>query len=299
MPHERTFLSTRDDALLLAPAAEPSAYECVRPSPALAPFVERIDLGRETVPWDAGVEERVLPDGAAHLIFNFGDVPAVVGRADAPLHAVQAIGPTRSATVIRMAGRVEAIGVRLRPGGVAALLGAPAGELTDRGVPLGALWGSDAHEAHERLAAAPHGAARAAVLEELLLRRLRGTRDDSGIAAAAVRRIDACGGAVTVRTLADEMGVGERRLEQLFHRHVGLTPKAACRLARFHASVRAMRRDPARRWSEIAHLCGYADHAHLVHDFRAFAGLAPTELRARLDLLPDFGFPQAATAAPR
>ena len=98
-----------------------------------------------------------------------------------------------------------------------------------------------------------------------------------------------------MRALAGSLGVGERRLEQLFRTHVGLSPKAASRLARFRASVRLLRDEPARRWSEIAHAAGFADHAHLVHEYRALAGLTPGDLRRRLG----FGFPQDGPAASR
>jgi AraC-like DNA-binding protein len=42
-----------------------------------------------------------------------------------------------------------------------------------------------------------------------------------------------------------------------------------------------------RRLSEIAHACGYYDHAHLDRDFQDFAGCSPTHYLSRRD--PDFG----------
>jgi AraC-like DNA-binding protein len=47
-----------------------------------------------------------------------------------------------------------------------------------------------------------------------------------------------------LRDIAAALGVGERRLQQLCHEHVGLAPKAVSRLARPHGMLRALRRRP-------------------------------------------------------
>ncbi|HEX2204306.1 MAG TPA: helix-turn-helix domain-containing protein, partial [Longimicrobium sp.] len=99
--------------------------------------------------------------------------------------------------------------------------------------------------------------------------------------AEAVRRIEASGGRVRVRELAQGLGVGERRLEQLFARQVGLSPKAMCRIARFRAAVALLQRDPERAWTDVAYDRGFYDQSHLVHEFRALSGLAPGDFRAR------------------
>lgn len=290
---ERTFLSTLSDSTLISPEPSvPSAYEAFAPPPDLAPYVERIHLGYELVPVDAPIEERVLPDGAVHLVFNIGDPPGVIGVPDPPAHGAEVLGATSAPAVIRMVGHVEQVGVRLRPRGVAALLGAPAVEMTNRTVSLDLLWGAAAREARERLAEAPRGRARAVVLEDVLRRRLRFADAPAthALATAAQARIARAGGRLTVRQLAQSVGVGERRLEQVFRQHVGLTPKTACRLARFHAAMAIARGEPSRSWSEIAYRAGFADQAHLVRELRAMSGLTPSELRAR------FAFVQAPLA---
>jgi transcriptional regulator GlxA family with amidase domain len=167
-------------------------------------------------------------------------------------------------------------------------------------VPLDALWGALAAETRERLAAAPRGAGRVTVLEDALRERLRRASPavparGCAATAEAARLIARSDGRRSVRDLAATVGIGERRLEQLFHAHVGLSPKAASRLARFRASVRVLRHEPALRWSAIAHACGFADQAHLTHEYRALTGLTPRAFRERLG----FGFPQDARAAGR
>ncbi|HEX6367912.1 MAG TPA: helix-turn-helix domain-containing protein [Longimicrobium sp.] len=277
---ERMYLHTGDEALFWQPPEAPAGvFASVRPAPPLRAFVERIHFGREWVDPARPVAERVLPDGGVHLILNLGDPPSVPGT---PGAASVAVGARCEPSIIHMAGRVEHVTVTLRPGGIAALLGVPAGELAARDVPLDALWGPRAAEAVERLAGTPPTAARAAAMEAVLLDLLaaRAARPDAS-AAEAVRMIERARGRIRVRALAAALGVGERRLEQIFYRHVGLSPKAACRIARFRATVALLQREPERAWTDLAYDGGFYDQSHLVNEFQALAGLAPGEFRER------------------
>lgn len=291
---ERMYLNTGEEPLFWQRPEPPAGvYASVVPAAPLRPFVERIHYGREWVDPAHPIVERVLPDGGVHLIFNLGDPPSVPGSAGA---AAVAVGARCEPSIIHMAGRVEHVTVTLRPGGMAALLRSPAAALSAVDVPLDTLWGPRAAEALERLAAVPAGPARAAAMESVLLEMLaaRAPRAHSAAAAEAVRMIERAGGRIRVRALAAALGIGERRLEQVFHRDVGLSPKAVCRLARFHATVGMLQREPHRAWTDLAYDCGFYDQSHLVNEFRALAGLAPGDFRDR-----GCGFFQdAAFAAP-
>jgi methylphosphotriester-DNA--protein-cysteine methyltransferase len=117
-----------------------------------------------------------------------------------------------------------------------------------------------------------------AVLLDLLA--ARAARPDPA-AAETVRMIERARGRIRVRALAAALGIGERRLEQIFHRHVGLSPKAVCRIARFRATVARLQREPERAWTDLAYDGGFYDQSHLVNEFQALAGLAPGEFRER------------------
>lgn len=236
------------------------------------------------------IAERVLPDGAVHLIFNLGDRPG--GERNADL-ACLAMGPTCEPTRIVLAGALEQVCVRLRVGAAAAVLGVPAGAITDLGVALDELWGAAATETLDRLAAAPRDA-RPALIAEVLGARLRRAEPPSPVGLEALRRIAASAGRVRVRELAADVGVSERRLQQIFHEQIGLSPKETCRLARFRAVVARRRRDPARSWIDVALDAGFYDQAHLVHELKAFTGLTPGQLSRQSD---DFGFFQDAATA--
>jgi AraC-like DNA-binding protein len=77
-----------------------------------------------------------------------------------------------------------------------------------------------------------------------------------------------------------EVGYSQRYLTSRFREEIGLTPKLAARLIRFHRArqdlqaqlAAAGRTDIAR----VAADCGYHDQSHLIRDFRSFSGLAPS-----------------------
>jgi AraC-like DNA-binding protein len=167
------------------------------------------------------------------------------------------------------------------------LLGVAPAELTGRVVDVGALLGRSGDELCERLAEAPGWAARFALLDRALARRLVPDSRPPGDMVHAWNRLLAAGGGIPVAALAHELGWSRRHFGARFREHVGLAPKAAARLLRFRRAVALLERDDGARLAEIAQACGYYDQAHLNRDFRAFAGRSPGEHLGRR--LPDGG----------
>ncbi|MBX3577020.1 MAG: helix-turn-helix transcriptional regulator [Rhizobiaceae bacterium] len=93
----------------------------------------------------------------------------------------------------------------------------------------------------------------------------------------AYRRIVESGGRVRVSRLAAETGWSRKHLAARFADQVGLTPKAVARIVRFERAAGLARTGAAGGWADIAAECGFTDQPHLVDEFRALAGLTPTE----------------------
>ncbi len=238
-------------------------------------YIAHLLVYREALPKGADVLERVLPDGAVRLVFNLGDAPST-GTASA--HRVQAIGASAAPVVVKLRGRIEGVSVALRPGAASAVLGVPASELAGRSVHLDELWGGEASRLLSRMAEASDDDARLALLEQALLQRLR--RADARVevrASRAATLIAQSGGRLPLARVAEAVGVGERRLQQLFNAHVGLAPRAWLRLQRLRACLRVLRQSPAPSWAQMALDAGYYDQAHLTNDFRALCGVTPRE----------------------
>lgn len=241
---------------------------------ALSPYVSNVLLYREQVPRDVSIIERVLPDGAVRLAFNLADAPSVGAHAG---HQVEAIGASATPALVRISGRIEGLSVTLRPGAASAVLGLPVGELKNTAVHLDDIWRGEGTRLVERLRDAPSDETRRALLERALLGRVRDARShERRRAIHAAQLLTAQGGNLRMRAVAEAVGLGERRLQQLFHEHVGLSPRVFGRLARLQALLRALRARPAARWGELAQQLGFYDQAHLANEFRSLSGLTPT-----------------------
>ncbi|MFY0405694.1 helix-turn-helix domain-containing protein [Solicola sp. PLA-1-18] len=180
-------------------------------------------------------------------------------------------------------GRWAGVQLDLHPLGARRLLGLPASALPLDRYDARDLLGDAEVRLHDRLQAATSWDARYAVVTGFLLDRLATTDDRPRVRREVVeawRWLGARRGAGTVTELSDHLGLGRRRLAQLFGGEVGVTPKTAARLMRFDAARRVVgERVSAGEGLDLTGVAvahGYYDHAHLVREFTEFTGLSPT-----------------------
>lgn len=260
----------------------PPSYREYRPGSALHDYVECFWIRRGAYPPGISERNRILPDGCIDIIFNLGEPPELEGRAGHGLRSY-IVGAMTGSVTYRLRGAVDILGVRFRPGGAAVLLGLAAHELTDRTVALADAWPRRANLI-ERLAETTAPGERLAVLEGELITRARSVARPHAAVAFASSLIDRTGGTVSVSDLGHAVNLSARQLRRLFHERVGVSPKLACRIARFKRAAAALREAERGGWARIVHECGYHDQAHLIREFRELAGLAPgAYLRERMD----------------
>lgn len=182
--------------------------------------------------------------------------------------------------LITHGGLQSGVQVALSPLGARALLGVPAGELAGADLDAAAVLGPFAAELRERLLTAPGWPGRFAILDRLLLRRLRPAATPAPEVVRAWGKLLASGGVGSVSALAGEVGWSGRYLSRRFGVEIGLTPKVAARVTRFDQARRRLSRLAVTggryTLAEVAAACGYYDQAHLDRDFREFAGCPPS-----------------------
>ena len=265
----------------------------LRPSePALAPFVE--SLWHFTSDW-SHARERILPTGTMQLLVNLyeDELRLYTGADCSKLESMRGVaisGAYAHPFGIDTREQRCVMGVAFRPGGAAPFFREPADALRAAHTELTCVWGRHGAVLRERLLEAPTPHERLRRLEAALLERVvRGLEVDKRIDFALTALDDG----VPVKALTEQLGLTPARFIREFQQVVGLTPKRYARVRRFGRVLESVERGEAVNWGRVAADCGYYDQAHMIHEFREFAGMNPTLYRPRAEgdrnhaLLPD------------
>jgi len=148
------------------------------------------------------------------------------------------------------------------------VLAVPGDRIVDSVLPLEDLWGSRAKRLLERLANAgsPQECAR---IVQAALPEVR----TAGPVERAVQMLERAGGSASIDELAAHAGLSPRQFRRLCLEKTGLPPKFLARILRFRTA--AAKLDTCVSAADLALDCGYYDQAHLINEFREFAGRTP------------------------
>lgn len=253
------------------------------PSPALADLVARYWVPVWSLPAGRTATQQVLQHPVALV---------VITRDDARF-----TGVATGMSTVDLVGSGYAVGVLFRPAAGSLLVGGSMRPWTDRVAPLATILGEDAAEGLVRRVRAALDdepgdvaaqSAAVAAYEDVLARYLP-VDDEGQLVNEVVAFVQDTPGVTRVGQVCERFGLGERSLQRLTRRRLGLTPKWLIQRHRLHeATARLQAGDVT--LAQVAAELGYADQAHLTRDFRTVVGRTPGEFvrqhRAALDPPP-------------
>jgi AraC-like DNA-binding protein len=266
--------------------SEPQPWELLRraPHPALRLLVSEYQGYREFAAHS--IQRRETATSVFPLILNFGPTFRISGgyAPGGPRDLssfIAGLGDTFA--LVESAGGANCMQANLSPLGAYRLLGLPLCELATQVVDFEDLFGRAARRLTERLHNAPGWPDRFKLLDAFFLERLGMSRPASPEVEHAWLRLKRSRGRLRVEALAADEGWSRKHLTRRFQIEVGASPKVYARILRFEHAHTLAQASPRPSWTEVALACGYADHAHLIREFRALAGLTPPELLRRTD----------------
>ncbi|OQS15032.1 AraC family transcriptional regulator [Nocardia donostiensis] len=222
------------------------------------------------------IELPVVPHPSVTLVFECGGGTLVVRDATGRRHRGSLVAGLAPSAVRMQGQNIDCVEVRLSPVDAPAVLGAYLAELDHNVVALDDIWGREASRILDQLGETDLWDERFALIDALLTRRSAAGPMLNPEVAWVWERISLGCGSARVEDLATEVGWSRRRLWERFRAQVGLPPKRAAKLVRFHWAARCLTAgdSPAR----VAAKCGYTDQSHLHRDVVAFTGVTPAAL---------------------
>jgi len=173
--------------------------------------------------------------------------------------------------------RCRCIGVSLYPWAGNMLYNLPAGEFTNQLVPLDAIYSHSS--LYERLLACCDTEAMFTCLEAYLLKQTASKQNDQ-LVHQLVRAINQNPCRDAVSRHLEHLSPGRRRLEQRFVAATGLSMGLFVRKTRFQKAITLLAGSNDISLTNIGLQAGYYDQPHFIHEFKAFAGIAPREFNA-------------------
>lgn len=272
--------ATASNAGILRPDRLARHVELVR-APA-DPSVERWVENHWALRWDLpeGVRfpSQVVPHPTVSLTAEFATHPRAGFPPGGP---VVLTGSVTRRFDVEVEGRGRVVGLRFRPGGLAALTGRSARDLVDRVVPArrllpprlcAALADRDLAEDLARWGAVADAgladlAAEADPRHAMVLDIVADMLQDRSL--------------VKVEAVAARHGFTTRTLQRLFAHYVGVGPKQVLARYRMHDAITDLDGGDGASIADLAVRYGWYDQAHFTRDFTALVGLTPAQYRDR------------------
>jgi AraC-like DNA-binding protein len=169
-------------------------------------------------------------------------------------------------------------GARFYPGAAERLLGCPLDEFTEQEIHLDDVL-TKSNDLVERISDADSFQERVEMFEayhcsnndkkplpfmvEYILEKINRTRGD-----------------IRIQELADETGYSTRHINNLFKKHVGISPKLFLRIVRFQRGIDLLRSKGKSDFAGLAEEAGYYDQAHFINEFKEFSLTTPNQFSA-------------------
>lgn len=246
-------------------------FKVIQPSEKLKEFVHYYWVLEQDSPDEVLIPERVVPAGYLQMFFHY----------KAPFTDAQGVKPqsyfcgqlTRYHDVIPQQD-TGMIAVVFYPYSAKAFTHWAINELTNSSVALTEIYGNLIQNLEEAIANEKDYNQKVELIEHFLEAQFKiANIYQYGLVKQAVKLIDESEGSLTIADLASQLCVGERHLERLFKKTVGISPKLYAQIVRFYTALQAM--DSAESLTQVCMDYGYYDQAHFIREFKKYTGMLP------------------------
>jgi len=180
----------------------------------------------------------------------------------------------------------EMLIIVFQPYGFFSLSGIPADETKGQIIDAWLIFGLRISSLTDALRSATSYAESISAIESCFSALLKNDQTTTNQLGYVIKTIIRARGQLTVSELKSLTGQSERQLERSFHKVIGTSPLKYLQIVRLHHFLSFIRSTNKEGSLTMASLeSGYYDQPHLIHNFKQFTGLTPTQYLSAADTL--------------
>ena len=251
--------------------------------PELAPYVQVIWMMESENEDDIFPKEQIMPDGILEFVTHYEEPWLTTVAGDKPVAQPESfvISQMRKYIEIESNGKTGLISVRFYPWGGYHFFDEPVNNFLDDTISSRKLWPQHYDTFTEQIRTASSHEARAEMVQQFLLARLKEYRKENEALDNAVKLIRESKGQLSINEVGQRTGLSKKQLERAFVPAVGTTPKTFARISRFLNICHHLEEHRKKSLTQLTYECGYFDQAHFIKEFREFSGYTPREFFVR------------------
>lgn len=237
----------------------------------LAPWVENYWSLQWDLPTGVSYRSSTLPHPACNLSIEHGH------RRDGVTQPVVVTGVLTHRFDVTLAERGWVFGIKFRPGGFASFTGTSARALRDVPVAAPTAFRPDTIDALAALGPQRTPADCASAVDALLETYERFQEPEYTAVLDVIATMLRDRTLLRVGQVEEQCEIGSRRLQRLFERYIGATPKWVLRRYRIHDAVSDLDSGYTGSLADLAARYGWFDQAHFTREFTELIGVPPSE----------------------
>lgn len=221
---------------------------------------------------------KVLPDGTTSILFNLGD-PINLYGIDNDYEGITnnvIVGSQKKYFIVEEKKNTHIIGVKFTQGGGFHFFKLPMSKFSNKVIELSDIIDDESEKLRQLLQKAESPEAVKKVLDYYLLIHADMLSGTSKIVDYAIKRVNADDSPSLIKELCENANISNKHLISLFNKKVGQTPKLIQRLNKFKKVINIINKQRVINWPQVAYECNYYDQAHLINEFKIFAGVSPS-----------------------
>ena len=217
------------------------------------------------------------------MIFNFGSaISWMIDEHDVVTGVLKddtcVMGQRNKIYYAAFAGPLHLMGVRFKPGGLAAFSDVPAMQLLNKLLVAEDVFGSSVKNWKEKILDEEDDDEKFLLLDTLLLSAFQKRPAEWKSMHAMIDSIRMINDPISVSTICDQMGWNYKKIERSFLKYTGYAPKQYMRIIRFNKALRHIDRN-RQSLTSTGFEFGYYDQAHFIKDFIQLTGTTPGRLQ--------------------